>query len=66
MALGQQGETQSELIVGRAEMTRSPCHVFDDRLQEVLRAADFDGFVEEQCAAPDASRHGRLSLPLGR
>lgn len=66
MALGRQGETQGELMVGWAEMPRSPGHAFYDRLQEVLLAAGFDGFVEEQCAAHYASRRGRPSLPPGR
>ncbi len=42
MALGRQGERQSELMVTWAEMPRSPGHVFYDRLQEVLVADDFD------------------------
>jgi transposase len=66
MALGRQGETQGELMVGWAEMPRSPGHVFYDRLQEVLQTAGFDGFVEGQCAAHYASRRGRPSLPPGR
>ena len=41
MALGRQGETQGELMVGWAEMPRSPGHAFYDRLQEVLTE---DGF----------------------
>jgi transposase len=66
MALGRQGETQGELMVGWAEMPRSPGHVFYDRLQEVPATAGFDGFVEEQSAAHYASRRGRPSLPPGR
>ncbi len=66
MALGRQGETQDELMVGWPEIPRSPGHVFYDRLQEVLTAAGLDGFVEEQCAAYYASRRGRPSLPPGR
>lgn len=66
MSLGRQGDTQGELMVGWAEMPRSPGHVFYDRLQEVLLAAGFDGFVERQCAACYASRRGRPSLPPGR
>ena len=66
MALGRQGETQGELMVGWAEMPRSPGHVFYDRLQAVLTETDFDGFVEAQCAAYYASRRSRPSLPPGR
>ena len=40
MALGRQGETHDELMMGWAEMPRSPGHVFYDRLQEVLTASE--------------------------
>ncbi len=66
MALGRQGETQGELMVGWAEMPRSPGHAFYDRLQEVLLAAEFDAFVEAQCAPYYSTRRGRPSLPPGR
>ena len=66
MSLGRQGDAQGELMVGWAEMPRSPGHVFYDRLQEVLLVAGFDGFVEQRCAPYHASRSGRPSLPPGR
>ncbi|HEX2257479.1 MAG TPA: transposase [Afifellaceae bacterium] len=66
MALGRQGERQSELMVGWAELPRSPGHAFYDRLQAVLIEAGFDGFAESQCARYYASRRGRPSLPPGR
>ncbi len=66
MALGRQGERQAELMVGWAELPRSPGHVFYDRRQAVLVAAGFDGFAETQCAPYYASRQGRPSLPPGR
>ena len=66
MALGRQGERQSELMVGWAELPRSPGHAFYDRLQAVLVEAGFDGFAETQCAPYYASRRGRPSLPPGR
>ena len=50
MALGRQGERQTELMVGWAELPRSPGHAFYDRLQAVLVEAGFDGFAEGQCA----------------
>ena len=49
-----------------AEMPRSPGHAFYDRLQELLREADFDGFVEEVCKPYYAARMGAPSLPPGR
>jgi transposase len=66
MALGRQGERQTELMVGWAELPRSPGHVFYDRLQTVLLEAGFDGFAEAQCAPYYARKRGRPSLPPGR
>jgi transposase len=66
MALGRQGERQTELMVGWAELPRSPGHAFYDRLQAVLVGAGFDGFAEKACAPYYASKRGRPSLPPGR
>jgi hypothetical protein len=66
MALGRQGERQTELMVGWAELPRSPGHVFYDRLQTVLLEAEFDRFAEQQCAPFYARKRGRPSLPPGR
>jgi transposase len=66
MALGRQKERQADLMVGRAELPRSPGHAFYDRLQEVLVGAGFDGFAETRCKPYYASGRGRPSLPPGR
>ena len=66
MALGRQGERQVELMVGWAELPRSPGHIFYDRLQAVLIEAGFDGFAEKECAPCYARKRGRPSLPPGR
>ena len=66
MALGRQGVRQTELMVGWAELPRSPGHAFYDRLQAVLVEAGFDGFAEARCAPYYASGRGRPSLPPGR
>src|SRR3954462_9202446 len=66
MALGRQGERQADLMIGWAELPRSPGHAFYDRLQAVLVEAGFDGFAEKECAPYYASRRGRPSLPPGR
>jgi hypothetical protein len=66
MSLGRQRERQADMLVSWAEMPRSPGHVFYDKLQAVLIAADFDAFVETQCAKDYAPRRGRPSLPPGR
>ncbi len=58
-----QGERQTGLMVGWAELPRSPRHAFHDRLQAVAVAFGFDGFAEQQCAPYDASKQCRPSLP---
>ena len=50
MALGRQGERQTDLMVGWSELPRSPGHAFYDRLQAVLVEAGFDSFAEQECA----------------
>jgi transposase len=66
MALGRQGERQTDLMIGWAELPRSPGHAFYDRLQAALLEAGFDRFAEGECAPYYASRRGRPSLPPGR
>ena len=46
MALGRQGARQADLMMGWAELPRSPGHVFYDQLQRVLNEAGFDAFAE--------------------
>ena len=58
MALGRQGERQAELMVGWAELPRSPGHAFYDRLRAILVEAGFDGFAESACAP---TRRRRMS-----
>jgi transposase len=66
MALGRQRAQQADMLVSWSEIPRSPGHIFYDKLQAVLIAADFDRFVERQCASLYAPRRGRPSLPPGR
>ena len=66
MALGRQGGRQAELVVGWAELPRSPGHAFYDRLQTILIEAGFDRFAETQCVRHYAGKQGRPSLPPGR
>ena len=66
MVLGRQGERQTDLVVGWAELPRSPGYAFYDRLQAVLVEAGFDRFAETRCAPYYAGRRGRPSLPPGR
>ena len=66
MALGRQKRRQAELMIGWAELPRSPGHPFYDRLQGVLVEAGFDDFAETQCKPFYAARQGRPSVPPGR
>jgi transposase len=66
MALGRQRDRQAEMLVTWSELTRSPGHVFYDRLQAILIAAGSDSFVEQLCASHYAVVRGRPSLPPGR
>src|SRR3954470_4660661 len=66
MAMGRESDRQSDLMVTWAEMPRSPGHVFYDRLQEMLIAAGFDGFVETACQPYYAPKMGAPSVPPGR
>ena len=66
MAMGQQKDRQGDLMVGWAEMPRSPGHVFYDRLQSVLIEGGFDAFAEAACQPYYAARMGAPSVPPGR
>src|SRR3954466_2029104 len=66
MSMGREGDRQGDLIVTWSEMPRSPDHVFYDRLQEVLIAGGFDGFVETACQPYYAPKMGAPSVPPGR
>ena len=52
--------------VATAELPKSPGHPFYTRLNALLDADDFDGFVEGQCARFYAPVMGRPSLAPGR
>src|SRR5690242_2886870 len=66
MALGRQGERQADLMIGWAELPRSPGHAFYDRLRTILVGAGFDGFAEKECEPHYAGERGRPSIPPGR
>ena len=65
MALGRRGgERQGEMWVATGESPRAPRHVFYQKLNGVLKAAGFYGFVEELCEEYYAA-NGRPSIPPG-
>jgi transposase len=57
---------QGSMWVATAELPKSPGHPFYTRLNALLDAADFDRFVEGQCAKFYAPVMGRPSLAPGR
>jgi transposase len=57
---------QGSMWVATAELPKSPGHPFYTRLNALLEAADFDRFVEGQCAKFYAPVMGRPSLAPGR
>ena len=65
MAMGRSEAVQGDLMATWSEMPRSPGHAFYDRLQDLLRDAGFDAFVEEVCNPHYAPRMGRRRCRRG-
>ena len=64
MAMGKRKRQRAtELWIPTTDLPVAPSHPFYHRLNEVLRAGDFDAFVERACAKFYAVRIGRPSLP---
>src|SRR5207244_13071173 len=66
MAMGKRTSEQAPLWIPTTELPVSPGHPFYVRLNEILDAAGFDCFVEEQCRPFYAPVMGRPSLAPGR
>jgi transposase len=66
MAMGKRKSEQAALWIPTTELPMSPGHPFYVRLNEILEAAGFDRFVEEQCRPFYAPVMGRPSLAPGR
>jgi transposase len=66
MAMGKRTSEQAPLWIPTTELPVSPGHPFYVRLNEILDAAGFDRFVEEQCRPFYAPVMGRPSLAPGR
>lgn len=65
MALGKRKQEQQALWVATTELPASPGHPFYRKLNELLRQAEFDRFVEGLCAAYYADGVGRPGIPPG-
>ncbi len=66
MALGRSGPKQDEFWVTVSELPTSPGHPFYRKLNEILREADFDVWVEGLCEEYYAKHTGRPGIPPGR
>jgi transposase len=66
MAMGKRKSEQAPLWIPTTELPMSPGHPFYVRLNEILAAAGFDRFVEEQSRPFYAPVMGRPSLAPGR
>jgi transposase len=67
MSMGQREDKQQPLWVGATELPRSAGHRFYEKLNELLREAEFDRRVEALCRPFYESDHtaGRRSIPPG-
>lgn len=65
MALGKFGPKQNEFWVTVSELPTSPGHPFYRKLNEILREADFDDWVEGLCEEHYSKGTGRPGIPPG-
>jgi len=66
MALGRRKlERQDEFWISVSELPRSEGHVFYRKLNQLLREAGFDGYVESLCGPYYHDRMGRPGIPPG-
>ena len=56
---------RQESLWYRAELAEAPGHPFYRKMDQVLRAAGFDEFCEQQCRSFYAEKAGRPSLAPG-
>ena len=65
MALGKRKREAQGLWVATTELPSSPGHPFYGKLNELLREAEFDSFVEQLCCPYYADGVGRPGIPPG-
>jgi transposase len=58
-------QRQADLWIATTDLAQAPGHVFYDKLNELLAAADFDRFAESLCQPYYAGDKGRPSIPPG-
>lgn len=66
MSMGRRPEQrQADLWISTTDLAQAPGHVFYDKLNQLLAAADFDRYVESLCRPHYAAGVGRESIPPG-
>ena len=65
MAVGKREPKQASFWIPTADLPKSPAHPFYEKLNGVLREAEFDAYVEALCAPYYAEDVGRPSIPPG-
>jgi len=65
MAVGKRKASEQTMWVATSSLPKSPGHPFYQKLNALLREAEFDRFCEEQCARYYAEGVGRPSIPPG-
>jgi transposase len=66
MSMGRrQQQRQADLWIATTDLAQAPGHVFYDKLNQLLAAADFDRFAESLCRSHYAEGVGRESIPPG-
>jgi transposase len=65
MAMGKRERQQQQMWIATQNLPVGGGHVFYDKLEALLRAHDFDAFVERRCAGFYAGTLGRPSIPPG-
>jgi transposase len=65
MAMGRKGDAQDDLFISHTNVKMSAGHPFYVSLEKLLRAVQFDKFVEEQCQPFYAKKQGRPGLAPG-
>ncbi len=65
MGIGQREPKQGAFWVATQDLPKSPGHPFYEKLNALLREAEFDPWVEDLCAPYYAEGVGRRSIPPG-
>jgi transposase len=65
MALGKRKDEQQELWIATTDLPKSPGHPFYEKLNRLLKEAEFDRFAEDLCRPYYAEVMGRPSIAPG-